>query len=451
MNTPVSLIFARNTLRISLVVIYILLVIDVTAQTDPLRRRAVLGVSISAPNGENKAKVRKVDPNSPAAKADLRSEDIITHINGKEINNPITYSASVRAIRAGDNVRLTIVRQGNILSISFIPAPLVRESISGIDTTYGFVTTEAGYKLRTIITKPSGVKGRLPAVLFIQWLSCDSIEIMNAPSDGVEKILSLMATKSGFILMRVERPGLGDSEGPDCSANDLKTDLAGFRAALAALKSNDFVDTNNLFIFGASIGGGLTPIIAQGENIRGLIITGGFSKTWFEHMIEHERRRLELSGHSQAEINDAMRGYSEFYSMYLNQKQTPAQVIQQKPNLAVLWSGQPAHQYGRPASYFQQVNDLNVEGAWEKISSPLLVVYGEYDWVMSRSDHESITEIVNKKHPGNARLVVIPKASHSLDVFENQNMAFKGEGAKFDESIADLMINWLKNNVKITP
>jgi pimeloyl-ACP methyl ester carboxylesterase len=345
---------------------------------------------------------------------------------------------------------LRVVWQGQALDLRLVPTPLPLETVDGVEVAYGSVVTERGHRLRTIITKPSGARGRLPAILFVQWLSCDSNEVLNNPSHGVEKILRAMVSKSGFVLMRVERPGLGDSEGPDCSQSDLRTDLAGFRAALGALKSYNFVDANNLFIFGASIGGALAPVVAQGESLRGLIATGAFAKTWYEHMIELERRRLELAGRPPAEINDAMRGYSEFYSMYLNQKLTPAEVIRRKPSLSVLWSDRPAHQYGRPASYFQQVQDLNVEAAWAEASAPVLIIYGEYDWIMSRADHELIAQIVNRRHPAHARLVVIPKAGHSLDIFESQQASFNGEGGRFDESTADQIIEWLISKVKNT-
>jgi pimeloyl-ACP methyl ester carboxylesterase len=443
-----SIKITQVSLGILLIGIALLATVRVRAQNDPLRRRAFWGASMSAPSKTPGATVRQVEPDSPAAKAGLKTGDVIMRMNGKEMTDSIAYAATFRAVRAGDTINLRVVRQGNTLDLRLVPTPLPRETVEGVEVTYGSVVTERDHRLRTIVTRPSGVTGKLPAILFVQWLSCDSIEVLNNPSDGVERILRALASKSGFVLMRVERPGLGDSEGPDCSQSDLQTDLAGFRAALAALKKHESVNPNNLFIFGASIGGGLAPIIAQDEHVSGLIVTGAFAKTWYEHMLELERRRLELAGRTPAEINDAMRGFSEFYSMYLSQKLTPAEVIRQRPRLAALWYDNPAHQYDRPASYFQQVQDLNVEAAWEKISAPVLVIYGEYDWIMSRGDHDLITQIVNRRHPNNARLIILPKAGHSLDTFENQQAAFTGEGGKFDESVTNQMIEWLRSNVK---
>ncbi|MFN2393414.1 MAG: PDZ domain-containing protein, partial [Pyrinomonadaceae bacterium] len=240
---------------ILLIVFTLLPTVCAKAQNDSLRRRAFWGASISAPGSSPGATVRRVETDSPAARAGLRQGDVITQMNGREMTDPITYAATYRAVRAGDRVDLRVVRQGQTLSLQLVPTPLAHETVEGVDVTYGSVVTERGHRLRTLITKPGGASGRrLPAIVFVQWLSCDSVEVLNNPSDGVEKTLRFLASKSGFVLMRVERPGLGDSEGPDCSQSDLQADLAGFRAALAALKSHDSVDTNNLFIYGASIG-----------------------------------------------------------------------------------------------------------------------------------------------------------------------------------------------------
>jgi pimeloyl-ACP methyl ester carboxylesterase len=284
----------------------------------------------------------------------------------------------------------------------------------------------------------------LPAILLVQWLSCDSIESPLGATDGWSKTLQGVAERSGFVLMRVERPGIGDSEGPDCSECDLEADMAGYRAALAALKRYDFVDTDNLFLLGASIGGALAPVLAQDERVRGLIVSGGFAKTWGEHMLEHERKRLELSGKSLAEIDEAMRAFIDFYSLYLNNRMAPGEVIRSKPALASFWYDEPGGQYGRPAVYYQQVQKLNVGAAWAKISAPVLILYGEYDWIMSRGDQDLIADIVNRRHPGNARLTVHPKMDHNLDIYDSLEKAFKGEGRTFDVRVIDLIIDWLK-------
>ncbi|HKY05547.1 MAG TPA: alpha/beta fold hydrolase [Blastocatellia bacterium] len=415
------------------------------AQGSQLPRQSYWGAAAAVNSKGPGAVIRRVSPGSPAEKAGLKPADVILRVNGKELTDQPTYSQIVKSSRAGEAVTLEVSRAGQMLTLQLVPARMPKEVIKGVEVIHDSVVTEPGHRVRTIVTRPENRQGRLPAILLIPWLSCDSVEWPLGAPFGLAKFLQGLAEKSGYVLMRVDKPGIGDSEGPDCSKNDLHTDMAAFRAALQALKKYDFVDTNNIYLLGASLGGALAPVIAQGENIRGIIITGGFAKTWHEHMIDHERTRLELTGMPAGEINTAMRGYIEFYSAYLNQKLMPGEVIRQRPHLAKLWYDEPWGQYGRPAAFYHQVQELNVEGAWQKVSAPVLIVYGEYDWIMSRADHELVARIVNKQRPGSARLVILPKTNHSLDVYESMEKTFKGEGAQFDAGVTSMVIDWLKS------
>src|SRR5688572_23162101 len=70
------------------------------------------------------------------------------------------------------------------------------ESLPGLDTEYAELQTSDGARLRTITTKPQGSTGRLPAVLFVQWLSCDSIELAATAADGWSVMLRRLISES---------------------------------------------------------------------------------------------------------------------------------------------------------------------------------------------------------------------------------------------------------------
>src|SRR5262249_51491157 len=166
-------------------------------------------------------------------------------------------------------------------------------------------------------------------------------------------------------------------------------------------------------------------------------------RTWYEHMLEVERTRRQLAGLSAAEINAAMPGVAELYLDYLYGGRTPGEVVRDKPRLARLWDDAPDGQYGRPAAFFQQVATLNVAAAWKKVQVPVLVLYGEYDWIMSRSAQERILEIVNARRRGRARLELLPRTDHNLDVYPSRLDAFHGRGGCFDEALVGRVIDWL--------
>ena len=89
---------------------------------------------------------------------------------------------------------------------------LAAESHPGLDTEYGELLPGDGARLRTIVTKPQGASGRLPAVLFVQWLSCDTIELSPNAQDGWSVMLRRLITESGMLWQRTEKSGVGESK-----------------------------------------------------------------------------------------------------------------------------------------------------------------------------------------------------------------------------------------------
>ncbi len=412
-----------------------------------LPRRGYLGVDLDSPSdGKPGAVVRRVTPGTAAISLGLQPGDRITKINGQAITDEITYERIHTRPRAGDTVRYEIVRGNQTFEKQATLPPMPRESIPGVQVIYGAVTSSRGQRLRTIVTRPANSSGRLPAVFLATWLSCDSPESPFGPParDGMAHLLRAIAKDSGYVLMRVDPPGRGDSEGA-CVDTDFLTELEGYRAGFQALVRTEFVDPNRIFILGLSNGGGYAPLIPGTAKVAGYISFGGWSKTWFEHMMELERRRLALDGKTPGEITHAMQGYANFYTHYLIHKQTPAEVIRRMPELKDLWYDAPEHQYGRPAAFYQQLQDLNLWAAWEKADAPVLAIWGEHDWIMSRDDIEEIAKIANRKRPGSGRFVALPRTTHGImqnDTNEYSNRNF--DTGSFNQSIVPLVFDWMK-------
>ena len=316
------------------------------------------------------------------------------------------------------------------------------ETIDGAEVRYGQAASEKGYRVRTYTTRPRGGVGKLPVVVFVPWLSCSPVESPFPTADGWMKMLHAVARDSGAQLVRVEKPGVGDSEGPDCSSADLEHDMAGFRAGIRAALADPGADPQRLYLMGGSIGGALVAVLAREFQVRGLIVTGGFSRTWYEHMLDIERRRLTLSGSKPADVNAAMRMFTAFYDRVLLQGLTPAEAIARDPSWARHWYDGPAHQYGRPIRYYQQVQALDVEGAFAQAGVPTLIVWGEYDWIMGREESERVAAILGDK----ATYVVRKGMNHHFDTFATAKKAFDEEGGAYDEGAARAIVEWLRRN-----
>ncbi len=315
------------------------------------------------------------------------------------------------------------------------------ETYAGVKVLYDAVRDEAGNRLRLIATYPGMPAKRFPVIFVVGWLSCDSVEARNGTTDATQLMLRSIASLPGFATVRLEKAGVGDSDG-DCGRSDFKAELAAYRQAFAHLNEYKFVDPSAIFLFGISNGGGFAPLVANGAPVKGYVIDGGWSKTWYEHMLEIERRRLNLAGHGPDQINGLMKSVESLYSAYLLDRKSPAEIFAAHPDLKSLWQGDPTRQYGRPTAYYQQLQDLDLMAAWSAVRVPLLAMRGEYDWIMSADDLHQLVEVVNRNAPGSAEFVELARTGHTFEHYDSLHAAFAGETGQFDQSLAQRVGDW---------
>ena len=315
------------------------------------------------------------------------------------------------------------------------------ESYPGVTVQYDALTDAAGHRLRLILTFPQGTNQRLPVIFVAGWLSCDSVEAPPGDKGAPQQLFQALARLPAFATVRLDKPGVGDSEG-DCAATDFDTELAAYRQGFRALGAYPFADTSRIFVLGLSNGGGFAPLVAEGAPVRGYVVVGGWIKTWFEHMLEIERRRLTLAGTPNAQLNAQMQAVERLYSAYLLEDTPPRQILARQPELRGLWAEDPEHQYGRPVRYYQQLQQLDLMRAWSQVKVPLLALHGEYDWIMSGADLELMVQVVNQNVPGSARFQELPQTGHTLEHYASQADAFTGKALPFDAASGAQISAW---------
>jgi pimeloyl-ACP methyl ester carboxylesterase len=319
-------------------------------------------------------------------------------------------------------------------SLAIAQAQPKREHFDHVDVIYDWVNNSSGQKLRTFITKPKNGSGKVPVIFFVGWLSCDSMEYPDAATDdGFGILMRRLIDESGYATVRMDKPGVGESQGV-CAKADFRSEMEGWQAAFDSLPKYDFIDLDRVFLVGLSNGGGFTPLVARNHVVRGYVSAGSWGRTWYEHMLEMERMRMMHEGKSAGEVNQGMKAFSEFYDLYLNRGMTPGEALAQHPQWKPLWYDEPDGQYGRPAAFYQQLQSLNLGEAWEKVTAPVLVIRGTADTVMSRADSEAIAQIVNQKHPGQARYVEIDGMTHGFTI-----------NGKFYEELVGIVLGWMRS------
>jgi predicted permease len=329
----------------------VLLSVGLPAAQSPdggLPRRAWLGVAL-APH-ERGAAITAVVDGSSAALEGLRAGDVISAVDRAAVRTPQDVIASMAKHASGDAVSIEIVRgnQPEARSITLRPQP--RETLPGVTFEYGSVTVADGSRLRTIVSVPTGRDARGPAVMLLQGGGCGSVDLPMMPDVGQTGLLRRIATQ-GYVTMRVEKSGLGDSRGPACDSIGYTQELDGYRVALAALKRHPSVNVDDIVLLGISLGGVFAPILANESPVRGIVAYGTLGSA-------------------------------------------------------------PSPYPGRSERFFREFASADVKGAWSAVSARVLILHGQFDETIAAVDHTQIAPWVNARRPGMAAHAVLEGLDH---------------------------------------
>lgn len=419
--------------------------------TGDLPRQADPGF-VPAPEGDA-LKVTGLVAGSPATRAGLKDGDLVLLVNGRAVSSPLIGFDLLGRVDGGKELDLEIVRDGKSRTVTYTPAPRALEDVPGLESIYGSVKTPDGAVLRTIITRPEGSTGALPAIFFTQWVSCGTIEFIRG---GLSReILKVLATQSGAALIRVERAGTGDSEGPACHTLDYDTEVAHYRSAFEQIiNDNPLIDPERVAIYGSSLGSTLAPLVAEGHNVAGIMVQGGGAVTYLERMINFDRQNLERTGVAPEEIHARMLRQIQFNVEYLVKGRNPDEIAEDSPEMATAKAGilgmENGMHYGRPYAWHQQAAKRNFLAAWSSVAAPVLVIFGEYDQWEGRHGHELIADMLNRQRPGMATFLEIPHMDHEGDVYDTIEDAYtwsnqvSGEPDRAHFLQTGPMLRWLR-------
>lgn len=446
------MVYNRSQKTMSMNKVKLLLLISmlsiVTLEAQQLGRRATWEAQIAWPSSGNPgALINSIEKGSPLTRAGLREGDRILEVDGMPVITAEDWDHINYGIRANRSTTIKVKRGSTAESFEVNLNALEKETHPGIDTYYEEVISDYGLAQRTIITKPKG-KGKSPAIFLVQGLSCSTIEKFSSRSNNWVKLINDLAEKSGMVLMRVDKPGVGDSEG-NCNSVDFHTELSGYEAALKELKNKPYVDTTNIIVYGNSMGSAIAPYLANKYNLKGVISDGTFYKTWYEHMLEIERRILGIEGDSPAVINQKMNeAYIPIYHGMLVGKKSFEEILEETPALAKYHRQGLQHMYGRPMAYYHQVQDFNFAGEWARVKVPVRVRWGTNDWIMSEFDNDMIMRVLDEAGHQDHELYKYPGLDHWSTIHPGYKESFTFQPGKWEDKISQQIIDWARYMVE---
>lgn len=384
--------------------------------------------------------VQAVINGSTAAAAGLQRGDVLLELDGKEVNSPNEAVRMVAAYRAGQPLGYKLIRAGKTLTEKTTILGLPKESYPDLEVAYGAVKVHHA-SLRTIVTRPKNRPGKLPALLFIQGIGCYS---MDTPFDTLRSEIQLLnyIARQGFVVMRVDKSGLGDSQGTPCEQMDFFTELEGYRQAFAALQKRDDVDGSNCFIFGHSMGGVMAPLVAKELPVKGIAAYGTIGTNFMEYFTLTRRTIAEAYGMTAAETDDYIKEQCLCASLLLEARFTREEAAKRNPVCGEVYDDLLLRSEG----FWRQLYDMNISYNWQQYNGKALALWGSTDYIASRFEHEWIAKTVNQAHPGNGTFVEMPNSSHGMYVASTFQEALNNPNW-FNVQVAVVLGDWLKKQL----
>lgn len=331
----------------------------------PLPRRPFFGARVRAHEGGG-LMVQAVDSRGSAAGVLARGDRLLA-VDGAPLACGADLGAALRRAGAGARGRVERERAGarEVLEVDLKDMPLETGYKGHVEV--GAITV-AGVRLRTLVGVPAGA-GPWPGWLLISGSRCRSQEQALTPRSAEAGLLAMFSA-TGAVTMRIERPGVGDSEGGPCGALGLADDVAIFSAALRTLAARDDVDPGALGILARGGGTFLAPLVAAALPVRGIALHGASGRPWSAVFARLEAARAGGRG-----------------------------------TLAV---------GGRSPAYHRDLDAVDLVAAWAPIAGDVVLLHGARDPIVDEDDVRELAAILERRPRGRCDLEILDALGRRL-------------------------------------
>lgn len=428
---------------------FALLLATASLQSPDLPRRGMLGLSLGPGKESGLLVTAPPIPASTAAVAGLHKDDVVLTIDGKA-PKLTEVAAWARGVSVGEETTFEILRDGKPLTLHAKWQEKPRDPGNDhFKVRYSQVSTVCG-RMRTIITTPQA-SGKHPGVLFIQGFSPISYDYTLATAKGdittLDGPLLFDLADANFVTERVEKPGVGDSEGGPFADLDFVKETDIYRQALKQLREDPNVDPDNIFIFGHSMGGAFGPVIAAETPVKGMAMYGVATRTWFQYIMDTLYYQSLVGGAKFSDADQQSRLGTQILALVMLENKAPSEVQTLHPELAALTDAIfPGGLFSQKSlDFWRQLCQTNFAALWEKSNCHALAVHGGSDFVTYDPDHKLIADIVNQAHPGWGKWQVLPNSDHLFHRFPTEAESLKNFGkGQYTDDFGKLLVGWIK-------
>lgn len=435
------------------------ILITSTIYSQQIVRRASLGVKLKTANDSvlkansitQGVSVIEIANHDFAKLHKLKKGDVLLSADGNQLSKSSEVISYLKTKRSGDVISFNIIRNNKrkIIKSKLPAAP--KEKSDDHDIIYDQFTFNQG-SIRVIVDKPR-TKEKVPAILFIQGYTCGSLDNRGENHPYIKLAKSLC--EKGYAVMRMEKSGEGDNVNtPPCESIDFHTEVETFALALEKLKSYDFVDKDNVFIWGHSMGGIIAPIIASQQKVKGVAVYGCTITPWRDYVNDLFRVQSIISGADPVENEKGMKTYADVIHKLFIEKQSPMEIAKDSIMNEALVNGfgydGNGHLWTRNYKYMIQIDDYNLFEMWSKVTGDVLVFWGDADIeAFSEWDHKQIADVVNKYHPGKGTYYNIKNTTHAFAKVESMQHGLENRDwnyitTHFNNEVVDVTNQWMQ-------
>lgn len=442
-------------------ILIILLLFHNLLDAQNLKRKGLLGIMMQTLNDSiaagNDLKVNdgvyitSVAPNSTFYNLGVKQGDVLTKLNGTSVNAIQDVLAITTSLYENDRVDAEYYANNVKKNGSAVLLGRPFETFRNGNVTYGQVVYKNNV-LRSILVTPKHKK-TAAVVYFLQGYTCGTVETMS--DEYPMKRLMNDWLDAGFAVYRIEKPGVGDSNSKKhCMQIGFEEELQAFKEGYKDLLQQTSIDSNNIFMFGHSMGGVIAPLLNEVKSPRGIITYGSVGKNWYDYMVDLYTIQPKHFGTSDAQIKEDNKVNLKFNDDLLLHKLSGAELIKNKV-YAEFFNAEALknEQYiGRHIKFWQNLADVNISKAWSKVQTNVLALYGEFDiQAINAEGSQKIAAIVNE-NGGNGDFMLIEKADHGFVNFNSMqhNVATLGNGSYLNHSINNYStglgkttVNWM--------
>lgn len=335
---------------------------------DPLPRRPWLGARL-ATDGT----VLELAPGAAAQRCGLAVGDRVVAIDGVAVADADAITSVVRSLRVDATLRW---RRGPSVLEGVLPCvPRPVERVGGAVVEHGEIAVD-GIRQRIIVTRPIAASPS-PAVVFLAGSTLDSIDL-EPPRPGPLADWTAGLARAGLTTWRVEKRGIGDSEG-EATTTDFEAEVAAAREVIACATADS---DRAPVVFGHSTGGMIAPRV--GEHCAGIVAYGTWAERFTEAMVASLARQ-------RPEAHEANACDAALLHAVIAEEASLTEALSRDPGLrsASALTGS-ATIWGRVPAYFRQLDRCDLAAAWRRITAPALLLHGDRDRITTLAQHEAI-------------------------------------------------------------